>query len=134
MNIRDFIEGDTFYRRRDYKGKYKLPVPYRALSEYELSQADYKSEFMLSDEDKKIIESIEYNEEKPEDTELTHIQGLCFKRKVILEDMWIVFLAIKPFVEGVTFDHMKIFKGLSVFAKRIREDSGANLEEKVKDF
>jgi len=126
-SIRELLEGKQFYRKRQYKSKfYDIPLPYRALSEYELWECESKS-----------FEEIENKEDlmdlKP-DQKLTAEQAISLAKASKISDYWVVFYSMREYVEGLTIELVKRVRGVSELARKIREESGVGREEEIKDF
>jgi hypothetical protein len=127
MSIRELIEGKNFYRRREYKSKYyDVPIPFRALSEYELSECETKA--FTSIKNINDIKGID------EGQDLLPSQALILTQATNQTAYYIIFYAIKEFVKDLTFEIITRFRGATEFAQHIKQVSGMGTEEAVKDF
>jgi len=105
---------------------YEIPVPYRALSEYELSECELKAFGEL--EDLKVLSSVQSGESlKPK-------QALNLTRASRKADYYIIFHSIRDFVEDLTFEIVTRFRGAKEFADHIRHISGIDREDEIQDF
>lgn len=120
------LEGKSFYRRREYVTPlYEVPIPHRALSEYELWECEDKTLQCFSD--KNFINNLDKETMTPDDS----LNLVKFSK---ISDYWVVFNSLRDFVDGLTFEITTRIRGASKLASHIREISGEGKEEQVKDF
>jgi len=122
------LEGKNFYKRREYSNDkyYPVPIPYRALSEFEIWECQEKA--MESLENKDLIKDLKTGDK------VTVEQALVLAKLSKLTDYWLVFYSLVDFVEGLTFNLVKKVRGVSELAEKIRTSSGLGREEEVEDF